>query len=154
MGETIAVLFFLFVLVVVGMVFYFRVQMVNVQVRSAESRERASIRAVQNILYLPEIQCLNSGASTTDITSLCFDENKLRAFSDVVSNNPAYYKDIFQNSYIRYKIIYLDSGNEVVVLGKTQTNMQKISTTVPVNIYDPIEEKYYYALLTVDYYTD
>ena len=158
MGETMAVLFFVFVLVAVGSIVYFKMQASSAGPNSIENMDRQSIIATSNALYLPELECtfFLSQFQTFErsrVETACFDRLKLERFPELVAGHPDYYNLLFRNSHIFYNITYpFEMGKTIYGKQMQDATFQK-STTIPINIYAPLNKEYYYALLTVDYYS-
>ena len=63
-GETIAVLFVFFLLVVIGFIFYVGVIKDSIVSEKDELSQLKSIEIAQKVLYLPELQCSEGVVST------------------------------------------------------------------------------------------
>jgi len=62
MTETIAVLFIFFVLVLFGIVFYFKFQQISFKEKQEEQLASKAMEITLTTLFLPELQCSRGGA--------------------------------------------------------------------------------------------
>lgn len=127
--ETIAVLFIFFVLVGLGMMFYYKYQ------QSAFKEEQQKInadKAIENTLrtlYMPELMCSKGEAEFEDN---CFDLMKLRSVNETFSNHLTdYYFQMF--SYGKIKVVELyPEPHEWVIYDKKRTNETSYEATFSV----------------------
>ncbi|MDP3990167.1 MAG: hypothetical protein Q8Q01_03095 [archaeon] len=98
MTETIAVLFIFFVLILFGIVFYFKYQDVAIKEDIRESLASRAMETTLTSLFLPELQCSRGAAEPEDN---CIDlikmNNAMRVFKE---NQDKYYFDIFSYANI------------------------------------------------------
>ncbi|MFC1723967.1 hypothetical protein ACFL0V_07565, partial [Nanoarchaeota archaeon] len=73
MGETIAILFIFFILLVVGAVFYMNIARSSMKKDIQESYDLKAIELAQVISFLPEVQCTESNV----VRASCFDLYKI-----------------------------------------------------------------------------
>lgn len=147
-GETIAVLFVFFILIAIGFVFYVSIVKSNVESEGEELSQLASIQVVQKVTSMPELQC------SKDVVKEeldCIDMLKLRAAQSVISENKAYYFDLFGFGEINVKEIYPNPDS--LILNIYSNNIQdykdKFVTNFPVSLYDPIEKTNKFGILTI-----
>jgi len=103
MSETIAVMFIFFILVVFGIIFFYKYSQVAY---NEEQEELLGIKAVEitlKTLYLPELICSN-GEAEPDYN--CFDLMKLRQVNKTFSQHFEYYHDLFPYSRIMVEQLY------------------------------------------------
>ena len=153
MGETIAILFIFFVLILFGLVFYFQWQKSSFERQKIEVFSEQSISKSLLASFLPELVCSKTaGAPTKD----CIDIFKLEKAADEMEDNLDYYFDIFGLMTLRVERIYIletepGSENSWVLYNQTPATVtRKIRTSVPVSLFDPIEKKYSFGVLYVD----
>lgn len=104
MMETIGVLFIFFILVVFGMIFYFKYQQIALQEKQEELTAARAMDSTLVALFLPELQCSRSGAEAEDN---CIDISKLDALEEVMSDySSEYYFNIFSYSRIYVEMVY------------------------------------------------
>ncbi len=104
MTETIAVLVIFFILVVFGIVFYYRYQQIAMKERAEELVAAKAIDTAVKTLFLPELICTKGNAEPEDN---CFDILKMRSANATFQrhgNN--YYFDIFSYSRIAVMQVY------------------------------------------------
>jgi len=112
MMETIGVLFIFFILVVFGMIFYFKYQQISFQEKQEELVATRAMDSTLIALFLPELQCSRSGAEAEDN---CIDISKLEGLNSVMSKySNEYYFNIFSYSRIYVEMVYPTNYNWVV----------------------------------------
>ncbi|MEM3126924.1 MAG: hypothetical protein QW331_02560 [Candidatus Woesearchaeota archaeon] len=155
--ETIGVLIFFFVLLGLGMVFYYRFQAQSLSVEEREQQSLMAIRISQQISSLPELECSKYSGSSE---FACIDIIKLEIAKTLIKNNPSYYSDIFFFSNIVIQQVY-PSGPDILLyreVPKEYKNYQEedipqIKIPVPVELYDPSTETSNYGILRIAVYT-
>lgn len=167
MGETIAVLFIFFILLVGGLIFYARIQKGTIEREIDERRGLDAIDVAQRAAYLPELQC-----SSEDVPKMnCLDLYKLKAFDDdgstIVDTKKTLYYDRFFYSHIYvvqiYPVVDLDltePGDQlpswtVYDNWKAEDELiSNITTQIPVSIFDPAADdgqgETYFGVLVVE----
>ena len=147
-GETIAVLFVFFILIVIGFVFYISIVKSNVESEGEELSQLASIQVVQKVTSMPELQC---SQDVVKEEPNCIDVLKLGAAKKVISENPAYYFDLFGFGEINVKDIYPNPDSPLVNIysNNVQDYKNKFVTNFPVSLYDPIEKTSKFGILTI-----
>ena len=110
--ETIAVLFIFFILVVFGIIFYYKYQQVAVKDRQEEFLAMRAMDTTLKAILLPELICSKTEAEPEDN---CLDLQKLRAANKVfLENTNEYYFNLFSFSQISVHELY--PNNESCVL--------------------------------------
>jgi len=151
MGETIAILFIFFVLVLFGLIFYFQFQKSGFERQKLEVFGQDSIGKSLQASALPELVCSRSAAESTKV---CVDLYKLEYVGDEVENNRNYYFDIFGFGKLWVEQIYPVSTEEWVIYDFPIENYErKVNTPMPVSIYDSVENIYYFGVLNVELYS-
>jgi hypothetical protein len=82
MGETIAIMFIFFILLIVGSVFYMNIQRTTVSRDIQQNYELRAVELSQIISFLPELQCTEANV----VTASCFDIDKILGLSAVINN--------------------------------------------------------------------
>lgn len=123
MMETIMVLFIFFIIVVIGFMFYSKIQESTIKEMQRVRFEQDAVAVVQNMLYMPELQCSEKSV----LIDVCFDVYKLDAFSSLV--NQAQDKDAFL-FYQR------DFGSSVVTITRIFPASADPADITPWTIYD------------------
>ncbi|MEA3430696.1 MAG: hypothetical protein U9R08_05465 [Nanoarchaeota archaeon] len=161
MAENIGILVIFFILLVVGMVFYARVQSAGVKFEAIEKRGQDALIISQRIVNLPEIQCsepVESEAGRQD----CIDLYRLMSFSDDFKFKAeigdevfnSYYFDIFTYSNVTLREIYPPSGREWELYSNKPAQISsRIPTPVPVLLFDEVQDKYSFGMLIVEVYS-
>ena len=152
MGETIAVLVIFFILIVIGFTFYTRVIKGSVEIQREESRQLKAVEIAQRASFLPEVQCSEENI----IIDNCIDILKLEAATEgtpsIIENNEIFYFDRLQFSDISIEEIYPGS-NSWVLYSKSLGGAiftSKISTNVPIALFDPTVKTYSFGVMKVD----
>lgn len=151
MGESVAILFIFFILVVFGFVFYMNVIKSSAKVEMEENIQLKAIGIAQKASFLPELQCSEENVRVED----CIDLLKLEAASDLLGENNIYYYDVFEFSNIKVKRIFPPENQETWSLyNNTLTDFRNIiSTFIPVSLFNPVSKKYDFGILAVEVYT-
>ena len=102
-SETIAVLFIFFVLVLFGLIFYYRYQ----ESAFNNKQQELAIAHAQDVslqsLFLPELMCSKSNAEAEDN---CLDVHKVASAKDIFNVHRDYYFDLFGYSNVSVHQIY------------------------------------------------
>tara|TARA_Y100000310_G_C20411001_1_gene681978 strand:+ start:69 stop:575 length:507 start_codon:yes stop_codon:yes gene_type:complete len=113
MTETIAILFIFFVLILFGIIFYYKYSQSAAAEYELELLSKKSIEVTTKMLFLPELQC-SKGESEAE--GFCFDLMKLRTLSKTIKGHlEDYYFDIFSYSTITINETFPNPENSWVV---------------------------------------
>lgn len=148
-GETVAVLFIFFILLLFGLIFYSKIFTTKTQTQMHENFQQRAVEISQIASYLPELRC-----STTNIPTLdCIDILKLQASDAIMEENRLRYYDQFFYSTISVEEIFPSTG-QVWVLYNTSYNGSTIVTRVPVSLLDDSvhPQRYSLGILVVEVY--
>ena len=145
-GETIAVLFVFFILVIVGFIFYVKVIKGNIEADQEELSQLKSVGIVQRIMFLPEVQCSEDNI----IIDNCIDILKLDSAQSIMKENEIYYYDLLEFSEVSVLQIYPDEAKWSLYSRKTEDFKSKFVTNVPVSLYDPATRKHGFGILTIE----
>lgn len=146
MMETIAVLFIFFILVVVGFVFYAKILKGNLEQQEEESVQLNAIEVAQRASSLPELQCSEDNI----VSDNCIDLLKLEAASQIMQQNDVYYYDRLLFSKITVNEIYPDSKEWALYSRPLEDFSNKITTSIPISLFNPIENKNSFGIMTVE----
>ena len=172
MGESIAVLVVFFFLIVIAYSFYVKIQQSSLAVDIGKAQELRAIQLAQLVYYMPEVQC---SSGTQLVKESCFDTLKLEKFKGILAGdgrlfyfglfgyNTIYIKQVYPNPGLQW-LATIDydsdgtSGADAFLLYKReppQDDPIRFKSTkvaqMPVALYDPIQKKYAYAYLVVEY---
>lgn len=145
-GETIAVLFVFFILVIVGFIFYVKVIKGNIETENEEFSQLRSVGIAQRVMFLPELQCSEDNI----IIDNCIDLLKLDAARDTIKQNELYYFDILEFSDINIIQIYPNEDKWNIYSRKTEEFKSKFITNVPISLYDSTTRKHGFGVLTIE----
>src|SRR3989344_3891173 len=146
-GETVAVLFVFFLLVIIGFIFYASVIKSNIVSEKEELSQLNSIEIAQKVLNLPEFQCSEGIVKEKEN---CIDVLKLGAAQEIIQQNEVYYFDIFEFGKISVMEIYPDVGEWDVYSKMTDDFRSNFSTNIPVSLYDPRTKRYSFGILSIE----
>lgn len=146
MMETIAVLFIFFILVVVGFVFYAKILKGNLEQQEEESVQLNAIEVAQRASSLPELQCSEDNI----VSDNCIDLLKLEAASQIMQQNDVYYYDRLLFSKITVNEIYPDNKEWALYSRPLEDFSNKITTSIPISLFNPIENKNSFGIMTVE----
>lgn len=112
LSETIAVLFIFFVLILFGIIFYYKYQQVAIKEKSEELLASRAMDTTLRVLFLPELICSRGEAEPEDN---CIDLLKLRHANETIQDHVEdYYFDLL--SYATITIIQLSPDENTFVL--------------------------------------
>lgn len=146
MMETIAVLFIFFILVVMGFVFYAKILKGNLELQKEESIQLNAIEVAQRASSLPELQCSEDNI----VSDNCIDILKLEAASGIMQQNDVYYYDRLLFSKITVNEIYPGSREWGLYSRPLDEFSNKITTSIPISLFNPIENKNAFGIMTVE----
>ena len=174
MNEIIVVMFIFFVILLIGLIFYFKSQVSSVKsdIESVSDTELKNI--MDKVTAMPELRC--SQEEFKD--DVCFDFNSFMSFKDFADDggNKAYYFGLFKNNRIRLEYISagvsvsglfgivtgdnfgtncvaqsLSSSDVCLIYGDSLQNFaEKRSLFTPVIIYNSGKKASGYGILTVE----
>ena len=154
-GETIAVLFVFFILIIIGFVFYVNVIKSNIDIEKEELSQLRSVGISQRIMFLPEVQCSEDNI----IIDNCIDILKLEYAQSVMKENEIYYYDLLEFSDVSVLQVYPDEAMLQVYPDeakwslysrKTDDFSSRFVTNVPVSLYNPATRKHGFGILTIE----
>ncbi len=145
-GETIAVLFVFFILIIIGFIFYVKVIKGNIELEKDELSQLRSIGIAQRVMFLPEVQCSEDNI----IIDNCIDILKLNSAQDLIKENEIYYYDLLEYSDVSIIQIYPNEVKWNLYSRKTDDFKSKFVTNVPISLYDPVTRKHGFGVLTIE----
>ena len=146
MMETIAVLFIFFILVVMGFVFYAKILKGNLEEQKEESIQLNAIKVAQRASSLPELQCSEDNI----VSDNCIDILKLEAASGIMRQHDVYYYDRLLFSKVTVNEIYPGSNEWELYSRPLDEFSNKITTSIPISLFNPIENKNSFGIMTVE----
>ncbi|MBI2647289.1 hypothetical protein HYW99_02325 [Candidatus Woesearchaeota archaeon] len=144
-SETIAVLLVFFVLIFLGLIFYVKVFRSSADIEKEEFLQIKSIGIAQRVMYLPELQC----AENNVIRENCVDILKLDIAKNLISQNELYYYDMLEFSDVKIDEIYPAQANYELYSRELPDFKNQFVTNVPISLYEPIERRYSFGVLTI-----
>ena len=145
-GETVAVLFVFFILIVVSLIFYVKVIKGNIELEKDELSQLNSVGIAQRVMFLPEVQCSEDNI----IIDNCVDILKLDSAQRLMKENEVYYYDLLEFSDVSIREIYPDDAQWKIYSRKTDEYSSKFVTNVPISLYDPTTRKQAFGILTIE----
>lgn len=157
MSETIAVMFIFFVLILFGIIFYYKYSQISYKEQQEELLASRAMEITLKTLYLPELICSRGEAEPEDN---CFDLLKLKHLNETFSNHFGdYYFNLFPYTTITVDEIY-PGNNSWVLYDKEKPDWQSLEKTFfVVSLKDEINESeqpnsgYHFGVLTVEVYS-
>jgi hypothetical protein len=149
-GETIAIMFVFFILLIVGAVFYMNIQRSSVAREIQEAYELRAVELAQTISFLPEAQCTESNV----VKASCFDLYKLIGLSKVSATIEGLdlYEREFGTTTITLDVLY-PPGPEIVLYDNPLEEFTSAPVTnVPIMLFNSTADKYYFGLLRITTY--
>ena len=151
MGETIAILFVFFILLIVGAIFYMNLQRTTVSRDIQESYEIRAVELAQTISFLPEAQCTSSNV----VAASCFDYYKLVGLSKVTTTAEglSFYSREFGTTTIKLVQVY-PPGQTVVLYDNPKPEFTSAPIShIPIMLFNTSSDKYYFGVLEITTYS-
>jgi uncharacterized protein (UPF0333 family) len=148
MMETISVLLVFFILILIGFVFYVKIIKGNIEIEKEEKRQLEAIEIAQRVMFFPELQCSEENVVRSD----CIDILKLNAAADIIRQNQIYYYDRLGFSKVLVNELYPKNRNWILYDKSLVKFKDKITTHLPISIFDPKEKEYSFGIMQVDVY--
>lgn len=145
-GETIAVLFVFFMLIVIGFIFYVKVIKGNIENEKEEISQLKSVAIAQRVMFLPEVQCSEDNI----IIDNCIDILKLDSAQSVMKQNELYYYDLLEFSDVNIQQIYPNEAKWSIYSRKTDDFTGKFVTNVPISLYNPVTRRHAFGVLSIE----
>ena len=145
-GETIAVLFVFFILIIIGFMFYVKIIKSNIELETEELSQLRSVGISQKIMFLPEVQCSEDNI----IIDNCIDILKLDSAQSIMKKNEIYYYDLLEFSDVSISQIYPNEAKWNLYSRKIEDFNSKFVTNVPISLYDPATRKHGFGVLTIE----
>jgi hypothetical protein len=151
MGETIAIMFVFFILLIVGAVFYMNLQRTTVGREISQAQELRAVELSQIISFLPEAQCTESNV----VKASCFDLYKLIALGRVTATPKGLnlYAREFGTTTITLTEIYPYEGNWTLYDNRKGNFTSAPVTHVPIMLFNTSSDKYYFGVLDITTYS-
>ena len=143
-GETMAVLFVFFILIVIGFLFYTKIIKGNIETEQAELSQLKSVGISQIVMFLPELQCSEDNI----IIDNCIDVLKLEAAQNLMKQKETYYYDLLEFGEVNVSEIYPGS-TRWNIYSREINFTNKFVTNVPVALYNSTAKKYSFGILTI-----
>ncbi len=150
MGESVAILFIFFVLLVFGFVFYMNIMKGSTKVEIEENIQLKAIGIAQRASFLPELQCSEENVRRED----CIDLYKLDAASELLNMSNVYYYDLFEFSNIQVEKKFPEPEKKWPLYTNNLTDYKnRLSTFIPISLFNATSKKYDFGILVVEVYT-
>ena len=159
MTETIAVLIIFTFLLFMGYSWYVGIQQREYQAQLRDLRAKEAVQISLRTYFLPELHC---SFGTRLETEGCIDKYKFEVLRDLMASPEVkdFYRYVFGSSKITLVQVYPDfpfiinipSNPELILFDASIEGVSSRQTQMPVAIYDPIQRKYAFGYLVVDYY--
>jgi len=154
-GETIAILFIFFILLILGFIFYGRFSAVSASQDVIEQQEIQSVGVSQAITYLSELSCTERNV----LEEGCFDLHKVIALNTLgVSQDAdpqlrAYYLNLFGSATITITSVFPKGETYVLYNNSKEEFSQGLSSFFPISLKNASDNSYSLAVLSVVIYT-
>jgi|SaaInlLV_10m_DNA_2_1039722.scaffolds.fasta_scaffold00029_8 hypothetical protein len=161
-GESILVLMIFFILLVLGLIFYAKIQVHLNEEEKDKYQAKRIIDMALAVKFLPELQCSTQATEEFD----CIDLAKLESFEKVVGENllyQRYYAQLFPNAKIIINQSFSPRGEALSESGKILIdNVYELDPTkrasltilsLPVTLYDPIMDINSFGFITLEAYS-
>ncbi len=152
MGETVAIVIIVVILLILGLVFWNKISTGDVREITRERQELSVIDIAKIVQEMPEFRC----SSTSSEKANCFDRYKILAFKKSFDGGNtqntemfSLYSDYFLESRISFREIYPDEET-IIIYDSNITNQTTKQIDIPINIYDPITKQYSFGLITIE----
>ena len=151
MGETIAIMFIFFILLIVAAVFYLNMQTTTTSRDISDAYELRSVELSQTISFLPEAQCTESNV----VKASCFDLYKLKGISKVASTPDGlnFYSREFGSTTIDISVVYPYKDKFTLYDDKLPNFKSASASHVPLMLYNATSDKYYFGVMDITVYS-
>mgnify|MGYP001575262630 FL=1 len=154
MTETIAILFIFFVLLLFGIIFYYKYQQSSFEQKQDDLLANRAMATTLKTIFMPELICSRGNAEPEDN---CFDVSKLNSINGVVQEHlDDYYFDIFSYATITVNESYPEFKNWTIYDKPKPSYTRKEPTFFVVTLKDDITEqetKYGFGYVSVVVYS-
>ena len=155
MMESVVVIFIFFVLIVFGLVFYAQLQRSSFEERQTEFSGDRAVSLSLYAMFLPELRCTKGD---NIVVKDCVDVLKLEVASVRMKEHQDYYFDTFGFSTIAVSEVYPEEHSWTLYDQKKEVNgkatfARKARTPIPVALFNPIEGRYSFGVMTIDVYS-
>lgn len=150
MGETIAIMFIFFILLIVGAVFYLNMQRTTVGRDIQQAYELRAVELSQIISFMPELQCTEANV----VTPSCFDIDKILALSRVAADGKPLllYDREFGQVKIEVNVIYPVEMNITLYNNPKPDFTSAPVTHVPISLFNGSSNSRYFGVLDITVY--
>jgi|TARA_B100001971_G_C18189926_1_gene537985 hypothetical protein len=149
MGESVAILFVFFILIVFGFVFYMKILGSSSQAEFQENIQLQAIGVAQRVSFLPELQCSRDNVRKEN----CIDLFKLSHIDEIVPDNQLHYFDLFGFSRVTVQQLFPSGGDLLIYENVPATFTDKLSTFIPTSLYDATTGNFNMGVLVVEVYS-
>ena len=146
MGESVAILFIFFILLVFGFVFYMNILSSSTKVEVEENIQLKAVGITQKASFLPELQCSEDNVRIEN----CIDVYKLDAASDIMRQNSLYYFDLLEYSKLTVERKFPQPKTWILYNQTLGNYSNKLSTFIPVSLFNATSQKYDFGILKVE----
>lgn len=155
MTETIAILFIFFILLLFGIIFYFRYQQSAFQEKQEELLGVRAMETTLKALFMPELICSRGEAEPEDN---CFDTLKLDSAAAVLEDNKDdYYFEIFSYAKITVHQVYPEEKEWLLYEKTKPESTRKEPTFFVVTLRDELSDstqaQYGFGYVSVEVYS-
>lgn len=154
MSETVAIIFIFFILIVLGIIFYYKFQQFSIKDQQEELLGARAMDTTLKTLFLPELTCTNAEAEAEDN---CFDLMKLRHVNNTFEEYlTQYYFNIFSYSKISVKEVYPGNRNYLLYDKPKSDFTRREPTFFVIALKDEVQGKgthYGFGYLKVEVYS-
>ena len=151
MGETIAILFIFFILLIVGAVFYMNLQRTTVYRDIAQVYELRAVELSQVISFLPELQCSEANV----VKASCFDEHKMIALSKVTQTDAGMILYDREFGEVKVEVIRIyPPADPIMIWNKEKPGFTSAPVThIPISLLDASKDRRSFAILEITVYS-
>ena len=111
-----------------------------------EARQLKAVEIAQRASSMPEVQCSEENI----VIENCIDLLKLDAAADIIDSNKIFYFDRLLFSNISINEIYPERRNWTLYESALGNFTSKISTNIPISLFNATNKKYYFGVMKVD----
>lgn len=152
--ETIAILFIFFILLMVGIIFYYQYQKAAIKEKGKELAAARTIDTTLKVLFLPELLCSKGEAEPEDN---CLDVMKLRYANETMQRHlEEYYFSLFSFSNITVQALYPEEKTYYLYAKKREESRRYLPTYFVVVLRDQStgkEPQYSYGYIEAGVYS-
>lgn len=148
--QTIIIAVFMFIIIAVALLFYFKVSKTHSTKKIEEVRVLKGLELVNRWQKLPELACPSFGAELNP----CIDMEKAEAFKNFINSfrdAKAFYSSLLGNVKITINKIYPgEEKEEIEIFNNILEGEDVMVFHIPITVYSSLENKKFFGIISIE----